>query len=107
MTQQDLDRLHDRMDQILGIVQTLERESSTRLTTLETQRVACRTEVERMYRAMFGVNGNTPGMVTDVRDLKTMAGLKSKWFWLFATAVPAAASGLAGAIFGAVAARVF
>ncbi len=105
MTQADLDRLHDRMDQILGIVQTLERESSTRLTTLETQRIACRADVARMHEALFG-NGKC-GLLAEMRDIQVLSNVKSRWFWLLATAAPAAASGLAGAIFGAVAARVF
>jgi hypothetical protein len=93
------------MDQILSIVQTLERESSTRLTTLETQRVACRAEVVRIHEALFG-NGK-PGALSDIHEIRTLGNLKSKWFWLLATALPATASGLLGAIFGAVAARVF
>jgi len=93
------------MDQILGVVQTLERESSSRLTTLETQRVACRGDVTRMHEALFG-NGK-PGLIADLREMQTLSGLKSKWFWLLATAIPASVSGLAGAVFGAVAARLF
>jgi len=105
MTQADFNRLHERMDQILGIVQALERESSSRLTTLETQRVACRVDVQRMHECLFG-NGK-PGLVAELREMRTLSSLKSKWFWMLATAIPATASGLLGAIFGAVAARVF
>jgi hypothetical protein len=105
MTADELNRIHARLDAILTAVQHAEHEASTRLTTLETYRISCRSEVERMSETLFG-NGK-PGLLTEFRQLQAVAGLKSKWFWLMATAVPAVASGAIGALFGAVAARMF
>lgn len=105
LTQTDVTRLHERLDEILKAIQAIELESGNRLTTLETQRLACRADVTRMYECLFG-NGK-PGLVSEVREMRTLSGLKSRWFWLLATAIPATASGLCGAVIGAVTAKVF
>jgi hypothetical protein len=80
MTDTETRRIHERLDAILEAIRTLERESSTRLTTLETYRQSCREEVIGMRTALFG-NGKV-GLLSDVRELKSSASLQSRWFWV-------------------------
>ena len=80
MTQESERRLHERLDKLTRELIEANRISGERLIVLETQRIACMDQCQRVCRAVFG-NG-TPGLMEQTRLLERTFQRQLRWFWL-------------------------